>query len=307
MRLFHKTGLILLGLASANVLLAEPTKAIGNPVWNTVLNNIVLILGGAVILATLYTLWSLMTGLLQFHQRQLLQEQGIAPAAPTTPAVPLWKRLYNQAWKLIPIEREQEIDLGHNYDGIKELDNSLPPWWVYLFYATIIWGGAYFYVNHLAEDATSSAEAYEIAMEVAEEQKRAFLARQANAVDESNVVALMEAESIEQGHEIFTNNCANCHGTEGQGLVGPNLTDPYWLHGGDIKAVFKTIKYGVPAKGMIAWQTQLRPASIQKVASYILSLQGTQPANPKDPEGALYQAPEQQAKVLSEANSLDKE
>jgi len=97
MRLFHKTGLILLGLASANVLLAEPTKAIGNPVWNTVLNNIVLILGGAVILATLYTLWSLMTGLLKFHQQQLLKEQDISPSAPAPPTVPLWKRLYHQA------------------------------------------------------------------------------------------------------------------------------------------------------------------------------------------------------------------
>jgi cytochrome c oxidase cbb3-type subunit 3 len=83
-------------------------------------------------------------------------------------------------------------------------------------------------------------------------------------------------------------NCAACHGQKGEGVVGPNLTDAYWIHGGGIKNVFKTIKYGVPAKGMIAWETQLSPSQIQKVASYVLTLQGTNPPNGKAPEGEIW-------------------
>ena len=79
-----------------------------------------------------------------------------------------------------------------------------------------------------------------------------------------------------------------CHGQKGEGLVGPNFADEYWIHGGGIKNVFKVIKYGVPDKGMIAWQAQLKPADMQKVGSYILTLQGTNPPNPKAPQGTIW-------------------
>ena len=91
-----------------------------------------------------------------------------------------------------------------------------------------------------------------------------------------------------QGELIFKSFCAACHGQKGEGTVGPNFTDEYWIHGGGIQNVFKTIKYGVPDKGMIAWAAQLKPADMQKVASYILTLKGTNPPNPKAPQGEIW-------------------
>ena len=121
----------------------------------------------------------------------------------------------------------------------------------------------------------------------AEAAKEEYLKTAANLVDESNVEALTDESRIAAGADIFAKNCAVCHAADGGGGVGPNLTDAYWIHGNDIKDVFKTVKYGVPAKGMIAWKDQLGAADIQDVASYILSLEGTTPANPKEPQGEL--------------------
>lgn len=125
-------------------------------------------------------------------------------------------------------------------------------------------------------------------MEQAEKEKQAYLAQMANKVNEENVTALTDPAEIAEGKNIFLTNCATCHGKEGQGGAGPNLTDDYWLHGGGIKNVFKTIKYGVPQKGMIAWETQLSPKQIQQVASYILTLRGTNPPGAKEPQGELW-------------------
>lgn len=121
-------------------------------------------------------------------------------------------------------------------------------------------------------------------------------------VDENSVVVLTDAGAIAAGKGIYDGNCASCHGVAGEGLVGPNLTDAYWLHGGGIKNVFKTIKYGVPAKGMIAWQNQLNPEAIQKVSSYIVTMQGSNPANAKAPQGEIWNeaaSPQDSTKVDS--------
>ncbi|TAE47241.1 MAG: cytochrome C oxidase subunit III, partial [Bacteroidetes bacterium] len=189
------------------------------------------------------------------------------------------------------------IDLGHNYDGIRELDNSLPPWWKWGFYFTIAWGLVYVWHFHVSEIALakvlfgpgiSSAEEYNIAMKEADEQKEVYLAKVGNQIDEKNVTLVTDAEGLANGKTIFTTNCVVCHGANGEGGVGPNLTDKFWIHGGSVNKVFATIEYGVPAKGMIPWLGQLKPKEIQNVASYILSLQGTNPANPKAPEGTEY-------------------
>ena len=192
-----------------------------------------------------------------------------------------------------PIEQEKDIDLDHDYDGIRELDNNLPPWWLYGFYITIIFAVVYLLRYHVFNSAPLQIEEYEIEMAQAEEAKEAYLKTAANLVDENSVVLLADGPSLDAGASIYKANCAVCHANDGGGGVGPNLTDKYWIHGGDIKAVFSTVKYGVPAKGMISWKDQLNPSQMQNVASYILSLQGTTPANPKDAEGELFEAPEE--------------
>lgn len=184
----------------------------------------------------------------------------------------------------VPIEREGEIILDHNYDGIRELDNKLPPWWVYMFYATIVFGVFYMWYYHIYGSGNIQEDEYIAEMQQAEIQMKLM----ASKVDENSVALLTDAAKIKNGEAVFVANCAPCHGKQGQGGVGPNLTDEYWLHGGSVKDIFKTVKYGVPAKGMIPWQAQLSPGQIQEVSSYIVKLKGTNPANPKAPQGELY-------------------
>lgn len=192
----------------------------------------------------------------------------------------------------VAIEQEEDVMLDHEYDGIRELDNKLPPWWLYMFYFTIAFGVVYVGYFHFY-GGPSQLEEYQAEMALAEQQKAEFLASAANNVDESNVVLLADAAALASGKEKFETLCVACHGASGGSTqnppgVGPNLTDAYWIHGGGVKNVFKTIKYGVPTKGMIAWESQLSPRQMQEVASYILSLQGTNPPNAKEPQGELW-------------------
>ncbi|MCI5059157.1 MAG: c-type cytochrome [Flavobacteriales bacterium] len=188
----------------------------------------------------------------------------------------------------VPIENEETIMMDHEYDGIRELDNVLPPWWVGMFYATIIFGLIYVPYYHFGSGQLQ-AEEYESEVVLAEEQKAAYMAKMANSVNESNVKLITDEVRLENGRKLYMNNCIACHGVQGEGGVGPNLTDEYWIHGGGIKNVFKTIKYGIPEKGMIAWQAQMTPAQLNEVASYILNkFQGTNPSNGKEPQGDLY-------------------
>jgi cytochrome c oxidase cbb3-type subunit 3 len=124
-------------------------------------------------------------------------------------------------------------------------------------------------------------------MQKADEEKEAYLAKAGNMVDENSVKMLDEA-GIAAGKTIFTQKCAACHAPDGGGTVGPNLTDDYWLHGGSISSVFKTIKYGVPEKGMLSWKDQLSPKEIAQVTSFIKSIKGAKVASAKEPQGELY-------------------
>jgi cytochrome c oxidase cbb3-type subunit 3 len=200
------------------------------------------------------------------------------------PRISLWDR-FN---KFRPIEQEVDIDLGHNYDGIRELDNRLPPWWLYGFYACIIFACVYLWRYHVSHTAPLSGEEYQIAMQEAAVQKEAYLKKAANNIDETNVKFLGGASNLAAGKGIFESICAACHGKEGQGIVGPNLTDNYWIHGGTINDIFKTIKYGYPDKGMKSWKDDYSPSQIADLASYIITLHGTNPPNPKAPQGILF-------------------
>lgn len=193
-----------------------------------------------------------------------------------------------------PIEMEVDIMLDHDYDGIRELDNNLPPWWKYMFYATIVFAFVYLFRYHISGDGQLQTAEYLAEVEAAMAEKETLMANATESITEDNVIYLIDAAAIEKGAAIFKGNCATCHGQLGEGGAGPNLTDEYWIHGGGIKNVFKTIKYGVPAKGMIAWQSQFSPSQMQKVSSYVLSLQGTNPPNAKSPQGPKYIEVEQE-------------
>jgi len=262
----------------------------GGDLLSFLYNNIIFILAGLVVLGIFFTLLSLVNKLFELQRIKLMQEQGIEALekADLLDKKPLFTRIYDWAWSIVPVGDENKVDLGHNYDGIRELDNRLPPWWLAIMYGTMIWAVVYMYYYHWSGNEWSSQQEYEMEMEMAEEQKARFLARMANAVDEKSVTLLTDEKSIAEGLSIYTANCLVCHGSQGEGLVGPNFADDYWIHGGDIKDLFRTIKYGVPEKGMISWKSQLRPADMQKVASYILTFQGTNPPNQKAPEGELY-------------------
>jgi len=173
----------------------------------------------------------------------------------------------------VPIEQENKILLSHEYDGIRELDNRLPPWWLWGFYMTIVFAVAYLFHYHLLSTGDSQEEAYVKEMTQAEKEINAYLKSQAMNVDETNVTQLTDESGIGSGKVVFEQNCTVCH-KDGRGDIGPNLTDEYWLYGNDIKEVFKTIKNGTP-NGMPDHASKLNPVQIQQVASYVLSLKFT--------------------------------
>ncbi len=212
-----------------------------------------------------------------------------------------WANFSRKVNAIVPIEEEESITLDHDYDGIRELDNNLPPWWTIGFYISIVFSVIYLWIYHVNSD-WSSAQEYEAELAEAEIQKAEFLEQMAALVDESNVVALESASDLQAGEKIYLQLCAVCHVADGGGNIGPNLTDSYWLHGGSIQDIFTTIKYGVPEKGMISWQEQLNPQDMQRVASYIQTLVGTTPATPKEPQGELY-VPEDTESPASEGDS----
>ena len=193
----------------------------------------------------------------------------------------------------VPVEREHEIMMDHEYDGIRELDNNLPPWWVWMFNVTIVFAVVYMVWFHVLPYGEDQHEEYTAELLVAEEERAAYIALRGEMVDETNVEYLADDADLKAGRGIFMQHCQACHAQDGGGGVGPNLTDPYWIHGGSVKEVFGVIKYGVPTKGMISWQTQLRPKEMAQVTSYIKTLEGTTPAAPKEPQGELYTAPDE--------------
>ncbi|MBD2722333.1 cbb3-type cytochrome c oxidase N-terminal domain-containing protein [Hymenobacter armeniacus] len=183
--------------------------------------------------------------------------------------------------RLVQGEVRDEL-LDHDYDGIHEFDNDLPPWWKYGFYATIVFAIGYVTYYHVLKTGQLQGAEY-----AAEMQQAALLI--AATPDDPNQVttytALTAPAELSSGKSLFMTNCAPCHGASGEGKVGPNLTDEYWLHGGEVNHVYKTIKYGVNGKGMVAWKGKLSGKQMLQVASYVLSLQGTKPANAKPPQG----------------------
>ncbi len=206
-----------------------------------------------------------------------------ALASPAKPSVSWWEKLNRT--RTIDAASEQEQDMGHDFDGIRELNNPTPPWWRYGFWGSLIFAVVYLWVYHVAHSAPLQLEELAIAEAKAAEAQQAYLAHAANNIDEKTVKLLTDPADIAGGKKLFAANCTACHGADGQGMVGPNLTDNYWLHGGKLNQVFSTIKYGVPDKGMKSWKEDFSPKQIAQLSSFIKSLHGTNPPGAKEPQG----------------------
>ncbi|MFN8244442.1 MAG: cbb3-type cytochrome c oxidase N-terminal domain-containing protein [Ferruginibacter sp.] len=194
------------------------------------------------------------------------------------------KRFFTKA---TPVEKEADVMLDHDYDGIRELDNALPPWWKYGFYFTIVVGIIYLMNFHVLGYGKNPDQEYQAEMEKAKVEKALYEAQNKDKIDENNV-PMADAAGIKAGQDMFEANCVACHLKGGAGSVGPNLTDDYWIHKGSLNDIYKSIKNGYPDKGMQAWITKFNPKEISQLASYVKSLHGTNPPNAKAPQGDLY-------------------
>jgi cytochrome c oxidase cbb3-type subunit 3 len=220
-----------------------------------------------------------------------IQEELLPETKVSTWSLKAWwskmdKRFFTKA---IAVEMEADVMLDHDYDGIRELDNSLPPWWKYGFYITIVVAVIYLFNFHVFGYGKNPTEEYNTEMEQAKIAMEAYQSMNADKVDESHL-QMPSPAGLDEGKEIFTSVCWTCHGKLGEGGTGPNLTDNYWLHKGSLTDVYLSIKHGYPDKGMQAWEKNYSPKQINNLAGYIQTLKGTNPPNSKAPQGDLYAA-----------------
>jgi cytochrome c oxidase cbb3-type subunit 3 len=223
---------------------------------------------------------------------QLLTEEQKSMLAETTSISfkesSWYKNLMKMLTKSVTIENEGQLLLDHDYDGIKELDNNLPPWWVYLFYGCIIFAAVYLFRFEIMgadnQEIELKKEMAQAQIDIAEYKKTA-----PDLMDEKTVTLLTDPADLAAGKAIFTTNCMACHRADAGGQIGPNLTDDQWILGGGIKNIFHTLlNGGRDGKGMISWKGTLKPKQMQEVASYVLSLKGSNPKDPKAPEGEIW-------------------
>jgi cytochrome c oxidase cbb3-type subunit 3 len=201
------------------------------------------------------------------------------------------KHLNHTEPEIDPLTNDRYLG-GHEYDGIRELDNKMPRWWVILFFGSIVFAAVYLVGYHVAEWWPLQDEEYKIEMAAAE----SSMPSDPHASIDLDVLMPLTAENdLAAGEVIFQKICATCHGKLAEGLVGPNMTDVFWIHGDTtanvirVKDLYQVMLTGVIEKGMISYKDQLSPTEMQQVISYIFKLQGTNPPNPKAPEGQEYQ------------------
>lgn len=260
---------------------------------------------GLVLVVSLVVLFTLIVALQAMKVLADLNKKAKGIVAEPEPG--LWQKFIAAMTRSVPVEEEEEVLTDHAYDGIQELDNRLPPWWLYGFYFTIVFGIGYILYFHVFQVGNLQTAEYEQEMADAEEQVALYLASLDNLIDESNVTLSESEADLAVGKEAYIQYCVTCHGAEGQGGVGPNLADQYWLHGGGVKDIFKTIKYGVPEKGMVSWQKQFTPKQMQQLTSFIISMEGTNPPNPKEPQGEKYERIEETEQTEPDTEESNKQ
>ena len=199
------------------------------------------------------------------------------------------KTFFQKVNDTVALEDEHTIDLQHDYDGIRELNNKIPRWWSLSFLLTVVIAIVYLYRFYISETFPLQLDELKMENVKAEKKMKEYLKNSGNNVDE-NTVKMADAAGITEGSELYTKNCAACHGYKGEGTIGPNLTDKFWVHDGDLKGIFYSIKYGWVEKGMKAWKDDFSPIQIQNITSYIKSIEGTNPPNAKAPEGKEFVA-----------------
>ncbi len=219
--------------------------------------------------------------------RMLTRELRGIPVKAHIPSRIFSKNALDMFNKSVPLEKEGTIVMDHDYDGIQELDNDLPPWWKWGFVLTIVVSVLYLGYYHMGYGPLQDEE-YNIAVKEAEEQKARYLAKSGQKIDETNIAMILDAGELSSAKVLFNNVCAACHREDGGGSVGPNLTDDYWVHGGSLVDVFKSIKYGWKDKGMPAWETSLNAKQMASIASYVKTLHNTNPPGAKPAQGDLF-------------------
>lgn len=279
----------LLGISTASIA-QSATEAPAASVWDDPMLTFYVAIGFIFVVVLLVLLVAIyMLQVIKVMTRQAAQERASKLGVEYKEEPSLWAKLWKESNDFVPMEKEADIMLGHNYDGIRELDNHLPPWWKWLFYLTIVFSGIYLLFYHVTDTLPLPTQEYQNEVALAQEQARKLqAANPVAAIDETNVTVTTDALALADGKQTFLNNCASCHRKDGGGDIGPNLTDEYWKHGGDIKDIFKVVRHGVQGTNMIAWEGFISPEKMQNVASYILTLKGSNPENPKKPEGEIY-------------------
>jgi cytochrome c oxidase cbb3-type subunit 3 len=192
-----------------------------------------------------------------------------------------------------PNDKSNENDplLSHEYDGIREYDNPMPRWWVWIFWASFYFSLGYFIHYHMTGNGESVAAAYDTDLALAREKEAAQA--MSGGLTEQTLAGLMGNEAMmADASKLFVQRCAQCHGNKGEGLIGPNLTDNYWIHGdASLLSIHEVISEGVQTKGMPPWKKQLRPIELSKLTAYVGTLKGTDIPGPKGKEGKLIEAP----------------
>ena len=267
-------GTVMLSNSSFALTFSAPGESTEPTPWLKVENSDIyfLVVINIILLGIIVYLKSMFNKLVALVKTEKQKEKEVV-------AAPL-KKINQVLTDVVPIEEEHKILLDHEYDGIRELDNNLPPWWVWGFFATIVFAIIYLFNYHIFETGDLQYKAYEKEMKKADAEVKAYLSKMAMNVDETNVTLLTEGGEIAKGKALFDANCVACHNSKGEGNIGPNLTDKNWIYGFDIKEVFKTIKLGT-ANGMPEHNSKFNPIQLQQVASYVLNLPETKGKAPQ--------------------------
>jgi cytochrome c oxidase cbb3-type subunit III len=279
----------------------KPASFLADPIHHPMTPLYALIFLVVVVAILVMTVAVIMIRVLNTLTEDVAKERAGKLGVVYRPRPSFWSGFVKTVNASVPLEQEKSIELDHNYDGIKELDNHLPPWWKWLFYGTIGWSAVYILAYHFTDAMPLMEQEYRNEVVLAEESKRKFLADQPKVeIDENTLEYKVDAAIIAKGKEIYSINCSPCHKNDGGGGIGPNLTDEFWIHGGHVKNVYSTVKNGVPEKGMISWATVLSPEQLRDVSFFVMSLNGTNPPGAKAAQGNPYtQGPEIKADSLN--------